>query len=162
MKASSASGRILRRPGEAARAILIVLLVALHRRGLADEAPASLAASDEAGQGAAATTPFVRDSKLTLHLRTFYYDGAQSTGTESEAWAGGGWLGYRSGWLLDTFAVGAIVYGSAPFYAPADKDGTLLLGPGQKGYYALGEAWAALRYGDYAMLKGYRQSIDQD
>src|SRR5206468_4459036 len=65
--------------------------------------------------------------------------GTQNSGTESEAWAGGGWLSYQSGWLLDAFAIGATMYGSAPLYAPADKDGTLLLGPGQKAYYALGE-----------------------
>jgi hypothetical protein len=69
---------------------------------------------------------FLRDSTLTLHLRTFYFDGTQTRGTENEAWAGGGWLGYRSGWLLDMLAIGATLYGSAPFYAPADKDGTLL------------------------------------
>ena len=58
-------------------------------------------------------------------------------------------------------AIGATLYGSAPFYAPADKDGTILLAPGQEGYYALGEAWGALRYEDYALLKGYRQLVDQ-
>jgi hypothetical protein len=105
--------------------------------------------------------PFLRDTALTLHLRTFYFDGNQTRGTENEAWAGGGWVSYRSGWLLDTFAIGATLYGSAPLYAPEDKDGTLLLKPGQKGYYAPGEAWGALRYGDYVLLKGYRQIVDQ-
>jgi hypothetical protein len=104
---------------------------------------------------------FLRDTALTLHLRTFYFDGTQTKGTENEAWAGGGWLGYRSGWLLDTLAIGATLYGSAPLYAPADKDGTVLLAPGQEGYYVLGEAWGELRYEDYALLKGYRQLVDQ-
>ena len=104
---------------------------------------------------------FLRDTTLTLHLRTFYYDGTKHTGTENEAWAGGGWLRYQSGWLLDTFAMGATFYGSAPLYAPEDKDGTFLLQPGQKGYYVPGEAWGALRYEDYALVKGYRQPIDQ-
>ena len=70
-------------------------------------------------------------------------------------------MAYRSGWLLDTFAMGATLYGSAPLYAPEDKDGTLLLKPGQEGYYVPGEAWGALRYKDYALLKGYRQRVDQ-
>jgi hypothetical protein len=105
--------------------------------------------------------PFLRDTALTLHLRTFYFDGNQTQGAESEAWAGGGWVSYRSGWLLDTFAIGATLYGSAPLYAPEDKDGTLLLQRGQKGYYAPGEAWGALRYEDYVLLKGYRQIVDQ-
>ena len=45
--------------------------------------------------------------------------------------------------------------------APADKDGTFLLKPGQKGYVALGEAYGACRYHDYVLLKGYRQLVDQ-
>ena len=57
--------------------------------------------------------------------------------------------------------MGATLYGSAPLYAPDDRDGTLLLKPGQEGYYVPGEAWGALRYQDYALLKGYRQQVDQ-
>ena len=137
---------------------------------LASESPASFASPpasplegrrDDGDEGRGPLAPFVTDTALTLHLRSFYFDGTQNSGTESEAWAGGGWLSYQSGWLLDAFAIGATMYGSAPLYAPADKDGTLLLGPGQKAYYALGEAWGALRYRDYAVLKGYRQPIDQ-
>jgi len=146
------------------------LFVGLGTSGLGAEAPARLAQqlapvlerpSPELDAEMARLTPILRDTALTLHLRTFYFDGTQNKGTENEAWAGGGWLGYRSGWLLDTFAMGATLYGSAPFYAPADKDGTFLLAPGQKGYYVPGEAWAALRYEDYARLKGYRQLVDQ-
>jgi hypothetical protein len=32
---------------------------------------------------------------------------------------------------------------------------------GQQGYDALGEAWGALRYEDYALVQGYRQLVDQ-
>ena len=149
--------------------IVIVLIVA-NAAALASESPASFASPpasplegrrDDGDEGRGSLAPFVTDTALTLHLRSFYFDGTQNGGTESEAWAGGGWLSYQSGWLLDAFAIGATIYGSAPLYAPVDKDGTLLLGPGQKGYYALGEAWGALRYRDYAVLKGYRQPIDQ-
>lgn len=105
--------------------------------------------------------PFLRDTALTLRLRTHYSDIHTVTGPEREAWAFGGWLAYRSGWLLDSLQLGATFYGAAPLYAPADKDGTLLLAPGQKGYYVLGEAFAALRYREYALLKGYRQLVDQ-
>jgi hypothetical protein len=108
-----------------------------------------------------ALPPFLRDADLTLHLRTYYLNRAQPNGTEKEALASGGWISYQSGWLLDTFAIGATLYGSAPLYAPDDRDGTLLLKPGQQGYYVPGEAWAALRYEDYALLKGYRQQVDQ-
>lgn len=105
--------------------------------------------------------PFLRDTALTLRLRTHYSDVHTVTGTERQAWAFGGWLAYRSGWLLDAFQIGATFYGAAPLYAPADKDGTLLLAPGQEGYYVLGEAFAALRYREYALLKGYRQVVEQ-
>ena len=40
-------------------------------------------------------------------------------------------------------------------------DGTLLLKPGQNGYYVPGEAWGASPYRDYALLKGYRRLVDQ-
>ena len=106
-------------------------------------------------------TPFLRDTDLKLHLRLFYFNREKPDDSENEALAFGGWVGYKSGWLLDTFAMGATLYGSAPLYAPTDKDGTLLLKPGQNGYYVPGEAWGALRYQDYAILKGYRQQVDQ-
>src|SRR5881396_268568 len=106
-------------------------------------------------------TPFLRDTDVKLHLRLFYFNREKPDDSENEALAFGGWVGYKSGWLLDTFAMGATLYGSAPLYAPTDKDGTLLLKPGQNGYYVPGEAWGALRYQDYALLKGYRQLVDQ-
>jgi len=105
--------------------------------------------------------PFIRDADLTLHLRTDYFNRTNPNDTVNEALAFGGWIGLKSGWLLDTFAMGAALYGSAPLYAPGDRDGTLLLQPGQKGYYVPAEAWGALRYQDYALLTGYRQVVDQ-
>ena len=105
--------------------------------------------------------PFLRDTDFKLHVRSYYLNRTEPSGVVNEAWAFGGWASYQSGWLLDTFAMGATFYGSAPLYAPPDRDGTLLLETGQKGYYVPGEAWGALRYGDYALLKGYRQLVDQ-
>ena len=105
--------------------------------------------------------PFLADTDLSTHLRIYYLNQAKPTDTQDEALAAGGWISYQSGWLLDTFAMGATLYGSAPLYAPADRDGTLLLKTGQKGYFVPGEAWGALRYGGYALLKGYRQLVDQ-
>jgi hypothetical protein len=106
-------------------------------------------------------TPFFRDADLTLHLRTYYFNRTKPDDSVNEALAFGGWIGVKSGWLFDTFAMGATLYGSAPLYAPDDRDGTLLLKPGQNGYYVPGEAWGALRYKDYALLTGYRQLVDQ-
>ena len=106
--------------------------------------------------------PFLRDTDLKLHWRSYYFNRDNpEDGTENEAWAFGGWLSYRSGWLFDVFGLGATFYGSAPLYAPDDKDGTLLLKPGQEGYYVLGEAYAALRYQDYLLVRGYRQLVNQ-
>jgi hypothetical protein len=105
--------------------------------------------------------PFLRDTDLKIHFRSYYFNRESPSGAENEAWAFGGWLAYRSGWLLDTFGIGATFYGSAPLYGPDEKDGTLLLQPGQEGYYVLGEAYAARRYQDLALLKGFRQEVTQ-
>src|SRR5215831_20814043 len=105
--------------------------------------------------------PFLADTDVEAVFRSYYFDRTQPDDTKNEAWAFGGWLAYQSGWLLDTFSMGATLYGSAPLYAPDDRDGTTLLKTGQKGYYVPGEAWGALRYKDYALLTGYRQLVDQ-
>src|SRR5262249_50781845 len=90
--------------------------------------------------------PFFRDADLTLHLRTYYFNRTKPDETVNEAWAFGGWIGVKSGWLLDTFSMGATFYGSAPLYAPAGRDGTLLLKPGQAGHYLPGGGWGPPRH----------------
>jgi outer membrane OprD family porin len=104
---------------------------------------------------------FFKDTDLRVHFRSYYFNRIKPDSSQNEAWAFGGWITYQSGWLLDTFAMGATLYGSAPLFAPDDHDGTTLLKSGQEGYYVPGEAWGALRYKDYALLKGYRQQVDQ-
>jgi outer membrane porin, OprD family len=104
---------------------------------------------------------FFRDTDLNLHFRTFYFNRQKSDDTFSEAWAIGGWLDYTSGWLADTFAIGARYYVSLPAYAPDDRPGSLLLTPGQDEIGTFGEAWGALRYKEYALLRGGRQRIDE-
>ena len=104
---------------------------------------------------------FFKDTDLKVHFRSYYFNRTKPDDSVNEAWAFGGWITYQSGWLLDTFAMGASLYGSAPLYAPDDRDGTLLLKPGQEGYYVPAEAWGALRYKDYVIVKGYRQQVDQ-
>jgi hypothetical protein len=102
-----------------------------------------------------------QDTTLIVHPRTFYYEGTQNTGAGNEAWALGGWIGYRSRWFRDAFSLGATLHGSAPLYAPANGDGTFLLKPGQEGYVVLGEVFGALRYRDFAVLKAGRQLVNQ-
>ena len=80
--------------------------------------------------------PFFRDSSLDFHIRSFYFNRelpvrpAPANGRDTfnqEAWALGGWVGLQSGWLLDTFRMGAVDYFSQPAYAPDSRDGTGLL-----------------------------------
>lgn len=114
---------------------------------------------------------FFRDLEADVHFRTSYrnarFPGGPCTSAgcpddiRQEAWAVGGWLGVESGWLLDTFRLGGTGYFSEPAYAPESRDGTLLLAPGQEGIEVLGEAYAQLRYKEYAVLTGYRQLVDQ-
>ena len=87
------------------------------------------------------TAPFFRDTKLDINLRTYYLHFDSADNSKSEAWALGGSFAYRSGLLLDHFDVGAVLYTSQPLRAPADRDGTLLLEPGQKGYTVLGQLY---------------------
>ena len=106
--------------------------------------------------------PFLGDTQMNLHLRSFYFNRLNSAkDSNNEAWAGGGWLGYKSGWLLDTFRMGAVGYTSQPLYAPDDKDGTGILHSGQEAILTLGQAYGQLRYKDYVILTGYRQLIDE-
>ena len=106
--------------------------------------------------------PFLRDTDLKLHWRSYYFGRENPEGGPiNEAWTFGGWASYKSGWLFDVFGIGATFFGSAPLYAPDDKDGTGLLKPGQRGYSVFGEAYAAVRYHDYAFVQGYRQGVNQ-
>ena len=86
------------------------------------------------------TPPFFRDTKLNLNLRTYYFYRDKYDDSESEAWALGGALSYQSGWFLDHFGVGGVLYTSQTLYGPDDRDGTLLLKPGQHGLHGRGPA----------------------
>jgi hypothetical protein len=109
--------------------------------------------------------PFLRDTQVKLHLRSFYFNRLNSDDTRNEAWASGGWLSYKSGWLWETFALGAVGYTSQPLYAPEDTGGTDLLHPTvgnpQGSILVLGQAYAQLRYKEYVLLTGYRQLVDE-
>jgi hypothetical protein len=112
-------------------------------------------------EGLSKLPPFVRDTDLNVRLRTFYFNRQNDDDTASESWAAGGWIQYASGWLADTFAMGATYYTSQPLYAPDSRPGSLLLTPDQDAIGTFGEAWGALRYKDYVLVKGYRQRIDE-
>src|SRR5690349_9624748 len=58
------------------------------------------------------------DTKFEFNFRTFYFDRHKFDGSESEAWAIGGWGGFKTGYFLEHIAFGATVYTSQPVYAP--------------------------------------------
>jgi hypothetical protein len=104
--------------------------------------------------------PVIRDSEITLKPRVYYYDQEQPDGTIKEAVAGGGSLEYRSGLMLDRFHLGMELFTSQPIYAPADRDGSLLLKPGQESYTVLGQAYVAAKLGEAHELTAGRSVYD--
>jgi hypothetical protein len=102
---------------------------------------------------------FFSDMRLEARFRTYYLRSDRTIGILSEAWAIGGSVYYRSGWLADTFAAELEGFTSQPIIAQADRGATGLLTLDQQGYGALGIANGTLRYkGVY--LTGYRQYLD--
>jgi hypothetical protein len=123
--------------------------------------------------------PFIRDTQLTLKPRTYYFyedqtnatqsltdlslcisDEDQCTGTTdtiAEAWAIGGSLEYKSGWLYDHFRIGAEYFGSWPLYAGPNAGDTRLLTPSGSSYSVLGQAYAQIKYWDEVLTVGRRE-----
>ena len=100
--------------------------------------------------------PFFRDTKIDLNLRSFYFRRDKFDDSVNSAWAMGGALAYKSGWLLDRLQVGTTFYWSDNLYGPKDKDGTLLLKPLQHGYSVLGQAYARVKLFDEHIVNLYR------
>jgi hypothetical protein len=103
--------------------------------------------------------PFFAGGQLEARFRTYYMKKDRTIDLISEAWAAGGSIYYRSGWLKNLFSVEAEGFTSQKIYGPSDRDGTFLLAPGQEGYSALGIANAKLRFGE-VVLTGGRQYLD--
>jgi hypothetical protein len=104
--------------------------------------------------------PFLRDTKLNIHIRSSCFFEEQYDNSKKEAWAGGGWIEYQSGWLFDHLGVSSTLYTSQPFYAPDDRDGTFLLEPGQEGFTVVGQAYGRIKIWEENELRFYRQSYD--
>jgi len=101
--------------------------------------------------------PFFSDSHLELNVRSFYFDRSITDDVENVAWALGGSITYESGLIQDIFSIGTELFTSQKLYGPEDKDGTLLLKPGQQSFTVLGRAYAKLNYQDMISLSLYRQ-----
>ncbi|MBE0626178.1 MAG: outer membrane porin, OprD family [Burkholderiales bacterium] len=93
-------------------------------------------------------SPFMRDSRFGGVVRTYYFNRDKFDSSRSVAWALGGWLNYRSGYLADLLRLGATVYTSQPLYAPDDRDGTSLLKPGQDGFTVLGQIYGEVKFAE--------------
>jgi outer membrane OprD family porin len=100
--------------------------------------------------------PFFRDTKLDLNLRNFYFHRDKFDESVNAAWAMGGALAYKSGWLLDRIQVGTTFYWSDNLWGPKDKDGTLLLKPGQNGYSVLGQLYGRVKLYEDNIVNLYR------
>lgn len=88
--------------------------------------------------------PFFADSVFEARYRTYYFRTDTLDDTVSEAWAMGGSLYYRSGWLRDVFSVEVEGFTSQKISAEKSKPGTLLLEePDPDGYSVLGIANAS-------------------
>jgi len=94
------------------------------------------------------------DTRFDFEARSYYFDRDKFDDTESQALALGGSVGVKTGYFRERFALGATGYTSQRLYGPQDKDGTLLLKPGQHGYTALGEL-----YGEFLLNKDTRLSV---
>ncbi|HTO53404.1 MAG TPA: OprD family outer membrane porin [Myxococcota bacterium] len=103
---------------------------------------------------------FLRDAKLLVNFRTYYLRQDHFNDTTSEAWAVGGSIGIRTGYLFERLAFGTTAYTSLPLYAPDDRSGTLLLTANQQSYGVVGELYGKLRLTDGLMATAYRQELD--
>ncbi len=102
----------------------------------------------------------LEDTKVMFNLRTYYFDRNKFDGSESEAWAIGGWAGVKTGYFLDHIALAATGYTSQPLYGPDNRDGTLLLAPGQEQYSVLGELYGDIRIVDGLNIYAGRKEFD--
>jgi hypothetical protein len=101
-----------------------------------------------------------RDTDFYGELRSYFLGSDNFDGSRNEAWAVGGSAGLKTGYFRNLFALGATAYTSQPLNAPADKDGTKLLEPGQRGYTALGESYVEVRLADGVEASVGRKGFD--
>jgi hypothetical protein len=100
------------------------------------------------------------DAQAVLHFRSYFLDRTNPAPPNNAAWAGGGWVGLKTGWLYDTFQLAAVGYTTQPLWAPLATDGTQLLAPGQYGFWTLGEMNASIR-AKGQVFTAYRQQLDE-
>ncbi|UHD17626.1 OprD family outer membrane porin [Thiocapsa bogorovii] len=99
-------------------------------------------------------------AKLGGQFRTYYLERLRDGATDSQAWAAGGSLGFKSGLWRERVGFGLTLYTSQPVYAPKDKPGSGLLAPVQDGYTVLGESYLLLRPFGTSHLQLWRQGME--
>jgi hypothetical protein len=95
--------------------------------------------------------PFLRDSTGAINVRSYYRDRVSNASTGAgwqEAWATGTSVAFETGRLFDLISGGFVLYTSFPVHAPIDRDGTLLLKPGQQPYGVLGQLYGKVHITD--------------
>src|SRR5215470_2537232 len=105
------------------------------------------------------TPAFFRESMLQFVARTYYLTRDNFDGSRSQAWAGGGWIAFRSGLIGNVFGVHAAYYTSQPIFAPSDEGGTKLLNTNQKSLGMLGQIYGRIQIVDQE-IRGGRQLVD--
>jgi outer membrane porin, OprD family len=106
------------------------------------------------------TPAFLRDAKMDVGVRSFYYDQDNQNGSQAKAWALGSAISFQSGWIEDTLQAGGVFYTSQKLYGPNDKDGSLLLEPQQRGYSVLGQVYGRVKFLDTNFLNLGRYEYD--
>lgn len=104
--------------------------------------------------------PVIRDATLEVKPRTYYLYRNNYDNSKNEAWALGGGLEFKSGYLLDHFAVGAAGYTADHLYAPPGRPGTLLLKPPQKNINVLGQVYGEIKLNDQVVIDLFRKAYD--
>ncbi|MGB5734197.1 MAG: OprD family outer membrane porin [Thiohalocapsa sp.] len=99
-------------------------------------------------------------AKFGGQFRTYYLERLRDGATDSQAWAAGGSLGFKSGLWRERLGFGVTLYTSQPVYAPKDKPGSGLLAPVQDGYTVLGESYLLLRPFGTSYLQLWRQGME--
>src|SRR5262245_18867810 len=75
------------------------------------------------------TPAFFRESLLHFVARTYYLTRDNFDGSRSQAWAGGGWVAWRSGLIGNVFGVPVAYCTSQPRFADSNEGGIRLLTP---------------------------------
>jgi len=98
--------------------------------------------------------PFFRDTELTAHNRTYWFDEDRFGSSDPKALTTGGHLTYQSGFLANTLQLRAALYTTQPLYANAYAGETLNLTEDGAQITVLGQANAKLKFAGQQVTVG--------